>query len=63
MVIKDEIAPEVEIQAGHLQVTVYSITVTAVDGQSGLADRGTYTYYLREEQKASNKQTHILIQD
>ena len=54
MVIKDEIAPEVEIQAGLPTSNSVSITVTAVDGQSGLADSGIYTYYLNNEQKASN---------
>ena len=54
LVIKDEIAPEVEIQAGAPTSNSVSITVTAVDGQSGLADSGIYTYYLNNEQKASN---------
>ena len=54
LVIKDEIAPEVEIQAGLPTSNSVSITVTAVDGQSGLADSGIYTYYLNNEQKASN---------
>ena len=39
MVIKDEIAPEVEIQAGQPTSNSVSITVTAVDGQSGLAEK------------------------
>ena len=30
------------------------LTVTASDGQSGLADSGRYTYYLNNTQKASN---------
>ena len=54
LVIKDEIAPEVEIQAGQPTSNSVSITVTAVDGQSGLAESGIYTYYLNNEQKASN---------
>ena len=54
VVIKDEIAPEVEIQAGAPTSNSVSITVTAVDGQSGLAESGIYTYYLNNEQKSSN---------
>ena len=54
LVIKDDIAPEVEIQAGLPTSNSVSITVTAVDGQSGLAESGIYTYYLNNEQKASN---------
>ena len=54
LVIKDEIAPEVEIQAGQPTSNSVSITVTAVDGQSGLAESGIYTYYLNNEEKASN---------
>ena len=54
LVVTDDIAPEVEIQAGQPTSNSVSITVTAVDGQSGLADSGIYTYYLNNEQKASN---------
>ena len=64
LVVTDDIAPEVEIQAGAPTSNSVQITVTAVDGQSGLADTGTYRYYLRRRTKTNEqKQTHILLQD
>ena len=55
LVITDDIPPEVEIQAGTPTSNSVQITVTAVDGQSGLADTGTYRYYLGEELKQTTE--------
>ena len=55
LVVTDDIAPEVEIQAGVPTSNSVQITVTAVDGQSGLADTETYKYYLGEELKATTE--------
>ena len=55
LVVTDDIAPEVEIQAGAPTSNSVQITVTAVDGQSGLADTGTYRYYLGEELKQTTE--------
>ena len=54
LVITDDIPPEVNIQAGAPTSNSVQVTVTAVDGQSGLAEQGAYTYYLNNEQKSSN---------
>ena len=63
VVITDDIAPEVSIQAGVPTSNSVTLTVTATDGQSGLAETGTYTYYLNDQEKASNNTTHTHIQD
>ena len=55
LVVTDDIPPEVEIQAGTPTSNSVQITVTAVDGQSGLADTGTYKYYLGEELKQTTE--------
>ena len=53
--IIDNIAPTVSnITVGTITETSIQVTVTASDGQSGLAESETYTYYLENEQKASN---------
>ena len=54
MVITDDIPPEVSIKAGQPTSNSVQLTVTATDGQSGLADSEIYTYYLNDEEKASN---------
>ena len=54
MVITDDIPPEVSIKAGVPTSNSVTLTVTATDGQSGLAEEGAYTYYLNDEEKASN---------
>ena len=55
MVITDDIPPEVEIQAGTPTSNSVQITVTASDSQSGLADTGTYQYYLGTELKETTE--------
>ena len=52
--IKDTVAPTVSISTSNLTQTSVTLTVTASDGQSGLADSERYTYYLGTTQKASN---------
>ena len=52
--IKDTIAPTVSISTSNITTNSVKLTVTASDGQSGLADSGRYTYYLNSTQKASN---------
>ena len=47
LVVTDDIPPEVSIQAGTPTSNSVQITVTATDGQSGLAEAGTYTILLR----------------
>ena len=54
MVITDDIPPEVSIQAGVPTSNSVQLTVTATDNQSGLAEEGAYTYYLNDQEKASN---------
>ena len=61
MVITDDIPPEVSIQAGVPTSNSVQITVTATDAQSGLAEEGTYQYYLNDEVKASNRNKHIQL--
>ena len=41
--IKDDIAPTVSISTSGLTYNSVKLTVTASDGQSGLADSGRYT--------------------
>ena len=55
MVITDDIPPEVSIQAGAPTSNSVQLTVTATDEQSGLAEEGTYTYYLNDQVKASTE--------
>ena len=52
--IKDTVAPTVSIATSNITTNSVKLTVTASDGQSGLADSGRYTYYLNSTQKASN---------
>ena len=52
--IEDNIAPTVSISASDITQTSVKLTVTASDNQSGLAEEGTYTYYLDDVQKISN---------
>ena len=52
--IKDTVAPTVSIAPSNITSNSVKLTVTASDGQSGLADSGRYTYYLNNTQKASN---------
>ena len=59
--ITDDIPPEVSIQAGTPTSNSVQITVTATDAQSGLAEEGTYQYYLNNELKANNRNKHIQL--
>ena len=52
--ILDEIPPKVEIQVAETTNTSIKVNVIASDEESGLATTDTYTYYLNNEQKASN---------
>ena len=61
MVVTDDIPPEVSIQAGTPTSNSVQITVTATDEQSGLAEEGTYQYYLGNELKANNRNKHIQL--
>ena len=54
LVIIDNTPPTVSISTSNLTYNSVKLTVTASDGQSGLADSGRYTYYLGTTQKASN---------
>ena len=54
LVIIDNTPPTVSISTSNLTYNSVKLTVTASDGQSGLADSGRYTYYLNNTQKASN---------
>ena len=63
MVVTDDIPPEVSIQAGTPTSNSVQITVTASDAQSGLAEEGTYQYYLNNDLKQTQKQTHTTILD
>ena len=55
MVITDNIPPEVSIQAGEPTSNSVTLTVTASDAQSGLADTGTYQYYLNNDLKQTTE--------
>ena len=55
LVVTDDIPPEVSIQAGTPTSNSVQITVTASDAQSGLAEAGTYKYYLGDELKATTE--------
>ena len=55
MVVTDDIPPEVSIQAGIPTSNSVQITVTASDAQSGLAEAGTYQYYLEDELKQTTE--------
>ena len=55
MVITDDIPPEVSIQAGEPTSNSVTLTVTASDAQSGLAEEGTYQYYLNNELKQTTE--------
>ena len=61
--IKDTVSPEVSIATSNITSNSVKLTVTASDGQSGLADSGRYTYYLNTSQKQVIIQIVILIQD
>ena len=62
LVITDDIPPEVSIQAGTPTSNSVQITVTATDEQSGLAEEGTYQYYLNNDLKQTDRnKTHIPI--
>ena len=60
MVITDDIPPEVSIQAGTPTSNSVQLTVTATDEQSGLAEEGTYQYYLKMT-KTNNRNKHIQL--
>ena len=55
LVITDDIPPEVSIQAGTPTSNSVQITVTATDEQSGLAEEGTYQYYLNNDLKQTTE--------
>ena len=55
VVITDDIPPEVNILAGEPTSNSVQLTVTATDEQSGLADTGTYQYYLGTELKQTTE--------
>ena len=52
--IIDNTPPSVDISTSNLTYNSVTLNVTASDSESGLATSGTYTYYLDNEQKASN---------
>ena len=55
LVITDDIPPEVNIQAGVPTSNSVTLTVTATDVQKWISRKiGIYTYYLNDEEKASN---------
>ena len=47
--IKDDIAPTASISVTSVTANSVKVSVTASDGQSGLATTGTYKYYLNNE--------------
>src|SRR5699024_8966689 len=53
--ITDDIPQEVSIQAGTPTSNSVQITVTATDNQSGLAEEGTYQYYLNNDLKETTE--------
>ena len=55
LVITDDIPPEVSIQAGTPTSNSVTLTVTATDNQSGLAEEGTYQYYLNNDLKQTTE--------
>ena len=54
MNVQDTVPPKVEISTSNITESSATLTVTAVDEQSGLTDNNRYTYYLGEEQKVAN---------
>ena len=55
--ILDEIAPTVQISVGEIMQTSIAVSVTANDGQSGLATSNTYKYYLNNSLKKTTTET------
>src|SRR5699024_8473390 len=53
--VEDDIAPEVSVSASNVTSNSATLNVTASDAQSGLAESGTYQYYLGNELKATNE--------
>lgn len=47
--VKDEIQPQVNIESSKITTNSVTLTVEAIDGESGLAEEGTYQYYLNKE--------------
>ena len=55
--ILDGIAPTVQISVGEIMQTSIAVSVTANDGQSGLATSNTYKYYLNNSLKKTTTET------
>ena len=55
--ILDGIAPTVQISIGEITQTSIAVSVTANDGQSGLATSNTYKYYLNNSLKKTTTET------
>ncbi len=49
--VEDTVAPIVTVKVGNKTENSIDITVEATDGQSGLAEQETYTYFLGNEQR------------
>ena len=56
--VKDEEGPEVSVNASNITTNGATLTVTASDGESGLADTNTYQYYVDEETEARETSTN-----
>ena len=67
--ITDGTAPQVTVTAGTTTSNSIAVSVTASDGQSGMADSLTYTYYIKKTtegeyvQKASNNSASYTFTD
>ena len=55
--ILDGIAPTVQISVGEIAYNSIAVSVTANDGQSGLATSNTYKYYLNNSLKKTTTET------
>src|SRR5699024_9299962 len=56
--VKDEEGPEVSVSTSNITTNGATLTVTANDGESGLAEADTYQYYVDEETEARETSTN-----